>query len=224
MQSLVPDFERNQDNRDGYGRGQALAASSFVHPTCKWMVRPQRQRPTTPIAELRMQTSSSPCLQRSIDPSSISIVQSLGLPDVQQDCSLGVAQQAGPSEQLPWWISRSSSLRSEHRNAWVVSLILEQYLKEEELAVTLKKQTFSDRMQDAGLASVLDNSVPPRKRCRELRSAPQHKAQLVDEHAQRLMLRAISKSIPAYVSGLRCWGAFCDSLETGMVSVSGRFP
>ena len=114
---------------------------------------------------------------------------------------------------LSWWISRSSSLSPEHRNAWVVTLIMDQFMKEDEYATHLKRETFRERMVAGGMSSILDEKVAPRKRCKLLHAADARtKYDLADEHAQRLMIKAIGRSIPSYISGIRCWGAFCDAM------------
>ena len=63
-----------------------------------------------------------------------------------------------------------------------------------------------------GMASLLDTSLVPRKKCNILRDAQGIKELLVTEIGQRHMLASIRDSIPAYISGIRCWAAFNDSL------------
>ena len=53
-------------------------------------------------------------------------------------------------------------------------------------------------MQDAGLPA------PLRKRCRVIAAAGVGHFGFLDENVQ--------KPIPPYISGLRCWAAFCDAV------------
>ena len=118
----------------------------------------------------------------------------------------------GIKESLSWWIQRSTNLPACHRNGWVISLILEQYKNEADYVESLQKASFQDRMAQAGLQGLLSDGSTPRKRCAALAAATEERAELTTERSQRLMIKAIDRSIPSYVSGIRCWGAFCDAL------------
>ena len=61
----------------------------------------------------------------------------------------------------------------------------------------------------ASLLGVSCLRQPPLKSCSPDKRM---KSQLADEHAQRLMIKAIGRSMPSHISGLRCWGAFCDAM------------
>ena len=118
--------------------------ASFVRPTCKWTPKSAVRAGKQP---LEINNARSAPFQLDVD---------------------NLHHHHMP---VSWWISRSSSLSSEHRNAWVVTLILEQFLKEEEWASQLKRETFGERMAAASMASILDEKAPPRKRCKLLRAA-----------------------------------------------------
>ena len=216
MQSLVPGFERRQTNhKKDNASNHAGLIDTFVQPSCKWMSRPQTK--SLPPTSSWTSIASLPNSSGEIRPrqSTTSVILNLGIPSSTKRSQVSNTSCENPSVQLSWWISKSSSFSSEHRNAWVLSLILEQYLHEEQVSVALKKDTFNQRMDVAGLGVILDGSVPPRKRCKAIQASTSSKAQLLDENAQRMMIHAISRSIPAYISGIRCWGAFCDALDEG---------
>ena len=48
--------------------------------------------------------------------------------------------------QLTWWISRSLNLPLQRRSGWVVSYILEEFQKEESVALLCRKEGFDKRM------------------------------------------------------------------------------
>ena len=194
MKSLVPDFEREQL--------PCSTKDSFIRPTCKWA---SGRRGSYPVLNVGRNEAADVSIRRiALCTESATVITSSV-----ESKSAGVRDER---QSLSWWISRSVDLPQEHRNGWVVSLILEQYADEEKVASQIAKQTFALRMQETGLDSVLDPSVPPRKRCKALQAAPEAKKQLAEEHAQRLMIKAISRSLPSYMSGLRCWAAFCDAI------------
>ena len=85
-------------------------------------------------------------------------------------------------------------------------------MKEDFVATASNKSTLRERLSDCGLANLLDASLGPRKRCELLAQADGAKSLLVNEIGQRHMLASIQGSIPSYISGLRCWAAFNDSL------------
>jgi len=89
--------------------------------------------------------------------------------------------------------------------------MLEEYRKEEEIATSCRLETFQCRMSKAGLGEFCATAAHPRRRCSLLQHAGEDKSELLDEHAQRNMIKAIGRSIPSYMSGLRCWAAFCDA-------------
>ena len=119
-----------------------------------------------------------------------------------------------------WWIGRVLTLAPEQRTAWVVAQCLDEYKNEEVYAQACQKETFQQRMTDAGLGSLL-GADPPRKKIRTLLAGGSHSLHLLDENAQRL----IAKSLATYASGIRCWGAFCDAANITSISQrrSGMF-
>jgi hypothetical protein len=114
---------------------------------------------------------------------------------------------------LSWWIARVPTLTPEERNGWVLSLIMEEFTQEQHFVDACSMKTFEQRMIESGMQSLLDVNTPPRKRCSKFQVASDGKVALAEERAQRLMLQAISKSIPSYMSGIRCWAAFCDAMQ-----------
>ena len=117
---------------------------------------------------------------------------------------------AGNPRTLSWWISRSWKLPPSRLNGWVVSWMLEEYSKEERVATACDMKMFETRLLEAGLGSILDKRASPRSRCSAISRASEASGALLDESAQRAMLRAIGKSLKSYSSGIRCWAAFCD--------------
>ena len=97
--------------------------------------------------------------------------------------------------------------------------MLEEYRQEQQIAEACKLSVFHERMAEAGLTSILDPKSAPRTRCAELKKSGANNNRLLDEQAHRAMIQAIARSVPAYVSGLRCWAAFCDAS-----GVSIQFP
>ena len=67
-------------------------------------------------------------------------------------------------------------------------------------------------MADAGLGSLLEDVLGPRKRCEAIAKAGQMRESLLDEAGQRSMVEAIKGSYQSYCSGLKCYAAFCDAL------------
>ena len=63
------------------------------------------------------------------------------------------------------WLARSHELPPDKMNGWVVSWILESFLKEDMVASATEKSTFKERLEANGLASLLDTTVGPRKKC-----------------------------------------------------------
>ena len=110
------------------------------------------------------------------------------------------------------WLSRSHNLPEDRRNGWVVSWIFESFQKEEFVTTACNQNTFIERMKAEGLAPLLDNTLGPRAKCKVIEKAQPTKLQLLEESGQRMMLQAISRSLPSYISGIRCWAAFCDSI------------
>ena len=138
----------------------------------------------------------------------------MGLPlliDAQDDAGPGQTAEAGHT--LSWWIASVPTLPPEQRNGWVLSVIMEMFMRKQLFADACKIDTFEIRMVEAGMQSVLDSTVAPRKTCAAFKPAGEGKVALADESAQRLMLQAIDKSIPTYMSGIRCWAAFCDAMQ-----------
>ena len=80
------------------------------------------------------------------------------------------------------------------------------------MAAASQKSTLQDRLKACGLDTLLDASLGPRKRCELLKHAQDAKTLLVTGIGQRHMLASIQGSIPSYISGIRCWAAFNDSL------------
>ena len=119
-----------------------------------------------------------------------------------------------PAQSLRWWLARSTQLAPEHKNGWVLAVILEEYAREEFTARACEKETFAQRMESAGLGSLLQPRGTPRQHCAALASAASSADALLDENAQRYMLATISSSLSSYASGLKCWAAFNDALGT----------
>ena len=93
-----------------------------------------------------------------------------------------------------------------------MAVILEEYQKEDFMARACEKETFSQRMEQAGLGPLLGPSGTPRQHCATIATATPSAQALLDERAQRNMLATIQASISTYSSGLKCWAAFHDSL------------
>ena len=110
-----------------------------------------------------------------------------------------------------WWISRVLTLSSSQRSGWVVAQTLAEVSNETEIATACSKQCFEERIRNAGLSDILEQNAGPRKRCMTLRDASGETLDLLNESGQRSMIDAISRSIPAYMSGIRCWAAFMDA-------------
>jgi hypothetical protein len=66
-------------------------------------------------------------------------------------------------------------------------------------------------MNDAGMGKLLSDGGP-RAQCTVLAKANETKEILLDENAQRLLIDSIQKSYRSYISGVKCWAAFCDAL------------
>ena len=65
-------------------------------------------------------------------------------------------------------------------------------------------------MEAAGLGDIL-GQAPPLKMCKIVAATRHESADLLDEAVQRKMISSIGKSASTYISGLRCWAAFCDA-------------
>ena len=187
MECLDPDF-----GSAGLSRG---SVDKFVHPTSKALARTSTKRTSGQHVH---SDSEAKCvkLSRSAD----------------LFRTTSAEQQMEVNQSAEWWIARSCNLPPNHRNGWVVSLILEQYSRESDVASILNKATFVERMMDAGLEKILGPGNAPRDRCKALLSAGSSKLSLTCENAQRMMIKSIERSTPAYISGIRCWAAYCDGL------------
>ena len=77
--------------------------------------------------------------------------------------------------------------------------MLEEYLHEIDIADACQMETFANRMEGAGLSSLLDGKVPPRKRCAVFKRTyvASSSSSLIDEAVQRTMIKAIDPSIPS---------------------------
>ena len=91
-------------------------------------------------------------------------------------------------------------------------MAMEEFAQESKYAHACQKAAFATRMQEAGLGELVKPGGGPRHRCKVLAAVGEVKETLLAEGSQRLMLTAISDSIPAYCSGIRCWAAFCDAM------------
>ena len=132
-----------------------------------------------------------------------------------RECEESVAiceDSVGNPRTLSWWISRSWKLPPSRLNGWVVSWMLEEYSNEEQVATACDLKMFENRVLDAGMGSILDKRANPRARCAAISRASEVGNDLLDENAQRAMLRAIGKSLRSYSSGIKCWAAFCDCM------------
>ena len=120
---------------------------------------------------------------------------------------------AGDGQQAyTWWISRSHLLNPEERTGWRLAWILEEFSKEPLISQACKWPTFQERVQSLGLESLLTDNVTPRKACKLLQAAGAEGVKILDESGQRAMAQSIAKSIPSYISGLRCWATYLDAL------------
>ena len=173
---------------------------------------------TSPQATFVKPTSKAGAIQQSmlkrkqIDSSEVTRPRHVFDGCIGQVCELQSKATTASGHSASWWISRSTKLYSCHRNGWVVSLILEQYHRESQVASDLDKQTFQERAKQNGLETILTQGVQPRQRCKALLSASPNKLHLTTENAQRLTIKAIERSIPSYMSGLRCWASLCDAM------------
>ena len=110
------------------------------------------------------------------------------------------------------WITRSLKLPAERRNGWVVAWIIETHHREAFVLSATGKTSYDDRLRKAGLGDLLDVPGKPRQKCSLLAKATTQKEELLDEQGQRRKLDSISKSWPAYCSGIKCYAAFCDAM------------
>ena len=113
-----------------------------------------------------------------------------------------------PSTTSDLWLHRSHDIPHDRLNGWVVSWVLDSYLKEDVVTKACEKASLEDRLSECGLQSFQDNSIGPRRRCQLLQQATDMKHSLVAEIGQRHMLASISESLRSYMSGIRCWAAF----------------
>ena len=211
IQSLEPEFAGKPS-----GRNYPL----FLRPTSKALI----QKPSAKAVATSVEPSFNAEHQRVTKKSRVSPPSQfkfqlhhehgwLGLPDHEP----GAPQQGEtpteiePAGTLKWWLSKAKSLPAERRNGWVVARMLEEYSQEQEIATVCGMETFQQRMERSGLRDICESRTTPRARCDILRRAAAEKQQLLDESAQRSMIKAIDRSIPSYISGVRCWAAFCDA-------------
>ena len=117
-----------------------------------------------------------------------------------------------------WWIRKCLNLEPAARSGWVVAQAIHEFVEEDAVARACGKERFADRMRDAGLADLLDCTAP-RKKCKAIGAAHGSTMELLDEGGQRKMLASISKSGTTYISGIRCWAAFCDACK-----IEAHFP
>ena len=145
--------------------------------------------------------------------------------DVKSACPRTSSSASSTREEVPvnglqeWWLARATSLPRDRRNGWVVSAMIEEFRNETVIANACGKPTFAERMREAGLGDLLLLQGPPRKRVKLLAQGGRDGLELLDEAGQRAIMQAISRSLPAYGSGVRCWAAFCDA-----VGVRVHFP
>lgn len=211
MEPLDPDFARFRalgTSSDGYLKPTSKAAPAKRAESDRWMrdLAFDIELPARKLQKAAGRHSSPRALEARQGVSWLGISR-----PIEEPRSRHHPPDQTKHESLQWWISRSTELPPHHRNGWVVSLILEQYKDEVEVASVLHRDTFVQRMQEAGLEKVLETGIAPRARCKALLGASKDKVNLSDEHAQRLMIKAIDRSIPSYISGIRCWAAFCDA-------------
>lgn len=117
----------------------------------------------------------------------------------------------GSNHGSSWWISKCLELPAVRRTAWVVTQALQEYADEERIATICQKETFHQRIVASGLGPILDTETSPRQRCVTISRASSSAGDMLDERAQRAMIASISLSLPTYIAGLRCWGAFMDA-------------
>ena len=102
------------------------------------------------------------------------------------------------------WLTKSHAIPVERLNGWVVSWVMESFLKEEATARACEKATYEERLAANGMASLSDAKLGPRKQCEVLKQAGEAKTCLVTETGQRAMLESVRDSLPSYISGVRC--------------------
>ena len=98
-----------------------------------------------------------------------------------------------PMEESSLWISRNHNIPGDRLNGWVVSWILESYLKEDVVVKACEKASLKERLEACGLTGLEAHSVGPRKRCQILKSATDIKHEILAEVGQRHMLASISE-------------------------------
>ena len=115
-------------------------------------------------------------------------------------------------EDAELWVTRSLKLPAERRNGWVVAWILETHHREAFVLAATGKTSYEERLRKAGLGELLDMPGKPRQKCSILARASAQREALLDEQGQRRKMDSISKSWPAYCSGIKCYAAFCDAM------------
>ena len=133
--------------------------------------------------------------------------------DAKQQAILALGEPPPNIDAASWWISKALTLPPERRNGWVVAQMIHEVADEEQIARQCSKLTFRERVNQAGLGALLDEETTPRRRCSLVSSNPAAASCLLTEAAQRSMVYAISRSAPTYISGIRCWAAFMDSMK-----------
>ena len=179
--------------------GTQPSGSAYIAPTPK-VRRAQKLTSTTPTFAKRavLSTSGGPTAQTGgdaeVDKRGVEWM-GLGAEFQMLTAPRAAHTDVSPRRSLSWWIAQSSFLPVDRRNAWVVSWILEEYQKEDSVANACNMDVFAERMRLSGLGPLMDPGVAPRKRCRVIQEAQPQRQNLLDEYAQRSMIRAIQRSL-----------------------------
>ena len=111
-----------------------------------------------------------------------------------------------------WWTARSLTLPAERRDGWVISWIIETHFNEEVVVQACEKVPFNQRMEDAGMGTLVQKALRPREACRVIAQAEASRAALLDELSQLRKIDAIAGSWRSHCSGIKCYAAFCDGV------------
>ena len=85
------------------------------------------------------------------------------------------------------WLTRSHDIPPDRLNGWVVSWVLESFLKEDEVTKACEKASLDMRLEQCGFLTLKDSTVGPRRKCQALQQATEMKHTLVAEIGQRYM-------------------------------------
>ena len=133
-----------------------------------------------------------------------------------QPTVLATASAGSPSSDIKdhssWWIQKVLTLPMHLCTGWVVAQAIDEYSEEARIAELCSKETYTRRIEAAGLKDVGAHGCGPRAVCKAVAKAQPDKAVLLDESGQLYMLAAIGRSLASYAAGIRCWAAFRDAM------------